>query len=281
MGIDITITAGPDSNTSHVSATGSVQHVITDKERGTFGLSDSALKSAVASYFGKAPNDAYLRSPTPWGDLYKTYSWPQVQTILNVESSEILGITSEPVIVKTQEFVNNSSKTGIFDVAISDQVENTASNQWSTGGELSIEEKISYSIDFIGEAKGEVSLKYSQSWGIGGSHSSSVTVGSTSGVTVELEPGESVVAELSASRGVMKVRLRYNAYLTGYVAVNYDPTYKDHHFWALPVGDVMKSGGIPNSVKSTEDIEVGYYSNSKIVLRDKSSGVQKATYFLT
>ncbi|WDV46639.1 hypothetical protein PV797_02830 [Clostridiaceae bacterium M8S5] len=280
MGIDILITAGPDGSASKVSATGSVQHVITDDERNTFKLSDSQLKSAVNKYFGKTPDDAYLRSPTPWGDLYKTYSWPQVQMVLVVESAEILGIQSQPVIVKTQEFVNNSSKVGTFDVAISESVENTSTSTWSVGGELSIEQKTSVSIDFIGEVSGGASLKYSQSWGIGGSHSSSVTVGSTSGVTVQLDPGETVIASLSASRGVLKVRLRYNAYLIGYTAVNYSSKYKDHHFWAMPVSDVMASAGISNSVKSTEDIEVGYYSNSKIELTDKDTGKKKATYFI-
>lgn len=278
MGIDVQIVAGPDGQSSSVKATGSIQHVITDEERNTFGLNDNALKNAVAAYFGKRPNDAYLHSPTPWDDLYKTYGWQQVSTVLVPEKAEILGMTSEPVIVKTQEFSNVSSKPGTFNVAISEQVSNTSSSTWSTGGTLTIGQKITYGIDFIVEGKGETSMSYSQSWGIGGTQSKTITVGSTSGVSVVLDPGEAIIASLSASRGSLKVRIWYNAYLIGTTAVNYNPKYKDHHFWSLPIGAVMSAGGITNSVKSTEDISIGYYSNSKIEIKDKETGVQKASY---
>lgn len=281
MGISISVVAGQDESASSVNASGTVQHVITDEERTTFRLGDKQLKDAVKAYFGKSPNDAYLHSPTPWHDLYKTYSWPQVQMVLVVKSAEILGITSEPVIVKTQEFVNSSSQKGTFNVGISESVNNTTSSNWSTGGTLSIGQKFSYSVKFLGEgAEGETSLSYSQSWGVGGQESKSITVGSTSGVSVALEPGESVLAELSASRGVMKVRIRYNAYLIGSTAINYNPTYKGHHFYGLGIGGVMAKGGIANAVVSTEDIEIGYYSNSKIELKDKVTKALKASHRL-
>src|SRR5690606_17389442 len=120
---------------------------------------------AVKAYFGKSPNDAYLHSPTPWDDLYKRYSWPQVQMVLIVQSAEILGITSEPVIVKRQEVSNNSKQTGIFNVGVSDSVDNTTSSNWNTGGELTIAQKVSYGVKFLGTgAEGETSLSYSQSW---------------------------------------------------------------------------------------------------------------------
>ena len=279
MGISINIIAGPDKSSSSVTAAGSVQHVITDEERTTFKLGDKQLKDAVKAYFGKSPNDAYLHSPTPWNDLYKRYSWQQVQTVLVVQSAEVLEITSEPTIVKTQEFENNSSQTGVFNVAISEDVSNTTSSNWSTGGSLSIGQKFSYGVSFLGAgAKGETSLSYTQSWGVGGQESKTVTVGSTSGVSVTLEPGEKVVAQLSASRGVMKVRIRYNAYLIGSTAVNYNPKFKDHHFWSLGVSGVMRSGNIVNSVQSTEDIEIGYYSNSKVELKDAASGTLKTSH---
>lgn len=277
MGIDITITAGQDEASSSVNASGSVQHIVTDDERTTFGIGDQQLKDAVAAYFGKAPNDAYVHSPTPWGDLYTTYSWPQVSMVLAVQSAKILEITSEPIIVKSQEFTNNSSQKGTFNVSISDTVEDTVSSNWSTGGTLTVGQEISYGIKPLGlGVEGKTSISYSQSWGVGGEHSTSLTVGSSSGVSVDLDPGQSVVAELSASRGVMKVRIEYSAYLTGCTAINYNPTYKDHHFWALGIEGVMAAGGIRNAVSGTEDIEIGYFSNSKIELKDKATGALKA-----
>jgi hypothetical protein len=276
-GITISIVAGADAAHSSVNATGSVQHVITDKERASFGVQDAALKNAVGKYFGKNPNDAYLHSPTPWNDLYKTYGWPEVQTLLVVQSAQITGITSQPVVVATKTFTNRSSKKAVFDASISDQVSNTTESNWSTTNTIEVAQKFTYNVGFLGAGGGgETSMSYSHQWGQGGSETKSITVGSSSGVSVELEPGESIEAQLAASRGVMKVRITYQARLIGSTAINYNPTFKDHHFWALDIGGVMQAGGLKNSIQFTEDIEVGYFSNAKIELRDPQGKLKNA-----
>lgn len=279
MGIDISVVAGSDASSSSVQASGSVQHIITQQERDSFKLNDNQLKNAVLVYFGKRPNDAYLSSPTPWGDLYKTYGWPQVQTVLVVDKAEIMGLTSQPVIVKTQEFVNNSSQKGTFNVAISEQLSNTATTSWNMGASLTVTEKITAGIDFIAKGSAELSMSLTTSFGVGGSNSKTVTVGSNSGVTVELDPGESIIASLSASRGSLRVRIWYRAYLVGSTAVNYNPPYKDHHFWSLPISGVMQAGGLKNEIMTVQDIEIGYYSNSKIELSDKLTGKAISTHY--
>ena len=58
----------------------------------------------------------------------------------------------------------------------------------------------------------------------------------------------------------------------------YNPTFKGYHFWGLSITGVMKSDNISNAVTSTEEIEVGYYSNSKVVLKNQDTGVVKAAY---
>ncbi|MFZ0495692.1 MAG: hypothetical protein WBE80_16375 [Methylocella sp.] len=278
MGIEVSIKAGADAATSSVNASGSVQHIITDTERKTFGIQDAGLKNAVGKFFGKEPNDAYLHSDTPWGDLYKTYGWPEVQTVLVVESATIRGITSEPVIVATKTFTNKSKVKATFNAGISDQVSNTSTSSWSQTDTITVGQKFTYKVEFLGAGGGgETSLSYSHAWGEGGSESKSITVGSQTGVSVSLDPGESVEAQLTASRGVMKVRITYKAYLIGVTAINYNPTYKDHHFWALDIGGVMAAAGLPLTKQFTEDIEIGYYSNSKIELKDAKGGV-KATF---
>ncbi len=268
-GITVQIIAGTSASTSSVSASGSVQHIITDKEVQTFGIQDKNLKAAVAKYFGKSPNDAYLHSETPWGDLYKTYGWPQVQTVLNVVSATVTGITSEPVIVAQQTFKNNSSVRGTFNVGISDTVTDTTESNWTTSSTVDFSQTVEYGISFLGTGGGgSTSMSYSQTWGQGGSESKSVAVGSSQGVTVELDPGESVQALLTASRGVMKVRIVYQANLIGSTAINYNPTYKDHHFWALDLPSVMQTSGINNSLQFTEDIQIGYFTNSEVELQN-------------
>lgn len=264
-GVEISIRAGRSVEESSVSASGSEQHIISDHERSTFGIENAALKAAVAKYFGKPPNDAFLHSPTPWKDLYKTYSWPQVQTILNIQSATITGITSEPVIVATKTLKNSSSKKGTFSAGISDQVTNTASSTWSNSNTVEIGQKFTYKVEFLGAGGGgETSISYSHTWGESKTETKSVTVGSTQGVSVELDPGESVQVQLTASRGVMKVRVVYLASLTGSTAVNYNPTFKGHHFFSLSLPGVMQTSGLAATKQIVEDIEIGYFSNAKV-----------------
>ena len=283
MGINISIVAGKDGSISTVKAQGTIQHVITDDERKAFKISpDEVLKSYINRYFGKAPDDVFLHSPTPWDDLYKRYNWTEVQIVLVVKSAEILGITSKPLILSNTPLVNNSSKKGTFHADLHETVIETVTSSWNTGGTLSVGETIEVSCEFLGVgAKGSTSLSYSQSWGIGGEKSQSIEVGSDAGVEVELDPGESVVALLSASQGVMKVRIRFNAYLIGHAALNYGKKFKDHHFWALPITNIMNGVGLTNSVLSVEDMEINYYCDSKVELIDQKTGVPKSTYKLT
>lgn len=283
-GFTISILAGKDKASSSVQVEGSVKHIITDEERATFGLSDLQLKQATAKYpffNGQQPDAAYLHNPTPpYGNNYG--DWPQVQTTLVYSSAEILGITSKPVALKTQTFTNDSSEPATFTVSISDSVSETASSNWSTGGTLTVGQKISYKIGFLGSgAGGETSLSYSQSWGIGGSNSKTVTVGSQSSVSVTIPPNKAIIASLSASRGVMTVRIRYNAFLTGYTYAYYKKEYKGYHSWGTPLPAIMANSDIPNSIESTEDIEIGYYSDSKIEIKDADTNEFLSTHFLS
>jgi len=79
MAFIIEIGVGRDRDSSSVRITGEEWHVINDNEANIFNITDKPLKEAVEKYFGKKPNDAYLHSPTPWNDLYKTYNWEQVK----------------------------------------------------------------------------------------------------------------------------------------------------------------------------------------------------------
>ena len=277
MSIEIIIKAGLTSEASSVSASGTDQHVITDTEVNSFGVQDRPLKDAIGKYFGKAPNDAYLHSPTPWNDLYKTYKWPQVETVLVPESATITGIGAQPTIVATQKFTNSSKVKGTFNVGISQQVTNTVSNTWSQTDTITVGQKITYKVGFLGSGGGgETSLSYAHSWGESKTESLAITVGTTSGVSVTLDPGESVTAQLSASRGTMNVRIVYKAYLIGATAINYNPTYRDHHFWGLDIGSVMAAGGIQNVQRFSEDMQIGFYANSQIELLDSQGKLKRS-----
>lgn len=261
----------PKNPNLQVDFSGNQVGVITDAERNSFKLNDGSLKDAVRAYFGKRPNDAYLRSPTPWGDLYQSYGWDQVVRTLVPRSAKILSISSQPQIVMQQIFENNSTKEATFNVGISQQVENSVSSAWSKGGELSVGQEISYGFNIEGLTGGSTTtFSYTSSWGKNMEKSETVTVGSSSAMEILIQPGQAVVAQLQANRGSIKMEVEYVASLSGATAVNYSPTYKGHHFWALDVRGVMSSGGLSNQMVSREVIEVGFYADSKVIVHDRS-----------
>lgn len=97
MGITVQIKPAVGGEGAQVTASGRVQHVITEQERACFGLDDAALKGAIEKYFGKEPDGAFLKGPTPWIDLYQTHHWPQVETVLVAQSAELLELSAEPL----------------------------------------------------------------------------------------------------------------------------------------------------------------------------------------
>ena len=268
LGLNIKITAGATPQVSSVSVTGSITHVITDSERQLFGITDAPLKNAVGKYFGKNPKDAYVRSPTPWNDLYKTYGWNQVTTVLTVTSATITGVTSKPSIIAQKSLVNDSPVKATFNTAIQESVTDTVETSWSETFGISFEQMFKYEVGFLGAGGGgETKFGFSAQFGRGASKSTAVQVGSSSSVEVELEPNKEVSAVLTATRSVLNARITYTASLTGYAAVNYNPRHKRHHFWALPIDAVMRASGLSNTRQITEDIQIGYYSNGKVVLK--------------
>ncbi|XP_049882323.1 spherulin-2A-like [Pectinophora gossypiella] len=272
--IQVEVSGEYDSNNPNlgVYVSGSESDVISDQERNTFALNDNNLKDAVRAYFGQRPNDAYVRSPTPWGDLYKTYGWSQVLRSLVPRSGRIVKITSEPQIIMKQIFENNSTKPATFNVGISQSVQNTVSSSWQTGHQLSVGQEIKYEFNLGMKFSGTTKFSYTSSWGQSTQKSTSVTIGATSAMQLTLQPGQSVLAELHASRGNIQVEIEYEANLAGATAVNYANTYKGHHFWALDVRAVMSAGGLKNSRLSKETINIGFYSDARVIVHDREIG---------
>ena len=258
-------------STGSATAYGSEVHIISDTELGTFGLAGDDLKAAVGAYAGREPNDAFVRSPTPWDDLYTKYSWPQVTTTIRPVSAEVIDQSVEPVIVAEVPFNNTSSQTATFDASANQEVRNTVSTSWSNSGSFTFTQTVNYEVEFQGTGGGvETSFGFSRGWGESGEESQTIVVGLRSGASVELEPGEAVYATIRASRGAMKVRVTYLATVGGFVACNYNPTHNDHHFWAYDVNGVLRAQELPTERLITQEIEVGYFFDSYVETSDVS-----------
>lgn len=264
-GITISLNVGLDGQSSSINASGNIIESISSHNIDAFGIGKSAITKVV------------LSNPKKYGPIVGVplaISYKDVITTIDVIDAEILGITSQPIIVKTQEFINNSDVEGTFNVSITDSVSNTSTSTWSVGGSLTITQKVSYGLKF--GASGETSMSYTQSWGIGGSESKTYTIGSTSGVTTTLKPGQAIIAQLSASRGVLKAKVNYNATCSGKILY----MGSGGPLLNIPITEIMSLGNISNSIKSSETMEVGYYSNSRVEIKNKADNKLISNHYL-
>lgn len=279
--IEVNIKVGKNVEQSRVELLGSSVELISDTERNTFKLSGSQVTEAAYRYHGGHPSGVYFRSPTPWGDMYSQYGWTPVSRTLVPKSAKIITIHTEPSVVARREFINNSTLKATYNAGISEEVEQTTSNSWSTSGDLTVGQEIEYGIDLgAAEIGGKTSISFSSGWGRDRSKSESIKIGTTSGVEVELLPGQAVVSELSAKRGTMEVEVVYEASLDGNVFCNYDEPHKGHYFWRYDVNALLSTMNLPRTVTSKEIIKIGFYSDATIIVRDVLSTNKIVTHSL-
>ncbi|HEV7229146.1 hypothetical protein [Brevundimonas sp.] len=265
----IKINGGKDVATSSIEASGSESFIINDEAITHFGLDVASLKKAVGKEMGKDPSDAYLKSPTPWGDLYKKDHLDQVTVVREVASARIIDLDMRPSMISSTIFENNSAHVAKVNCKITDSVTNTVESNWSKTNTLGVTQTVKYNISFLGAGGGgSTAFSYSHEWSKGGSESQSTTVGSESGAEVELDPGEKVKAILTASKGKLRIEVIYRTYLTGIVVANYSKKFNEHHFYYPHIQNVMRAANLEYEYFTTEVIEVGYYAESHVNVVD-------------
>lgn len=267
--IQVDIMASEEASERQVHISGSDVSTISDEEIETFQLYEGNLKEAINKYLGTTPDSVYLKSPTPWNDLYKTFGWQQVTRILKPIRAKMFSVKFAPELVIRQFFNNTSSKPVTYKAHVFQKVEDTIASIWETRGELYAGLNISYGFDIKAMAvSGKATMSYTSRWGQNVMKSQTVTVGSEVGLEIILQPNQRAVAELFATRGEMSVQIDYEASLGGNLAVNFENGYKDHHFWGLDVNKVLMAGGMNRTVWSSENITLNYFADSEVTVRD-------------
>ncbi|XP_013178598.1 PREDICTED: spherulin-2A-like [Papilio xuthus] len=271
--ISIDVNIGNTPNNITINYSGFEVNVIGKKEIELFKISNANIKQAVKEHYGRKPNNVYLKSPTPWGDLYKKYKWEEVSRVLTVKSAIIKSINKKQIIILSHDFENVSNNTIKVNTGISQTVENTITTSWAKSKETTISQDIEYEVNVMfGKAAGKTGISFTSTWGESEERSESVTISASSSVETELKPGQAATAVLSASKGSLEVEVLYLATLRGNVVVNYKSAYKGHHFFGPSVDGVMKSGGIDNEVIIKEIINIGFYTEANLKVYDKVSG---------
>ena len=272
LSVDIKVVMINDKPQVKASASGTVLQVISNDQEQALGINGTSLTRAVDKYFGKAPNNVYVKSPTPWGDLYNKYNWQQTSFNMTAVKADVISVTSTPTILSTNTFRNTSSVVATYNASMSYSTNTTLTSSWSTTTTVTTGVKITASAEFEGiGGSEEFSITQSTADQKGGSTSHSTTLTAGSGVQVTLQPGQTVHAHLISSVGTAKVRVTYRVNAEGFVAVNYNPTFKGHHFWALPAKNVMAAGGISMDGTQVQDFEITYFSNATVTVTDQEA----------
>lgn len=272
--INISVTCGRNVSDITVTHTGRDEKIVDVEDTKQYGIRDNELKEHIKVHLGKKPTDVFLKSPTPWGDLYKEYHWEQVKRILKVKSATIMGINYKPVIVHSQDFENAFNNTIKVNTGISHTVETTVTTSWSKTNEFQVSQEIEYKLDVLfAKIKGVTGFSYTSAFGQTVEKSEAVTIGTTSGMETELNPGQSCTAVLSANKRYFEVEVKYIASLKGVVAVNYKKRFHGHHFYGPSIADVLESAGKVNEKTITENIRIGFYSDASLKVYDKMSGL--------
>ncbi|MBM7114901.1 hypothetical protein [Archangium primigenium] len=257
------------------SATGSETHVINDLEIGTFNL--WAIRTWIGNYSGRVPEDAFLRGPTPWNNLYAVYGWPEVQTIVGAYSVQVLGTTTQPVALVNRDFDNrNNSIPATYSTQLTTQVNTTSTSTWNSTNTVTVGQSLKYGFTIFGTGvEGTTTFSYARNWGEGGSKSTSTTVGTTDTISVTVPAYQMRRATLSATKGTMRIRVKYRARLSGCAATNYYPKLNGHHFYCYDATNMLATSGQPTIKEMTEDMEIGYYSNATLSVYD-TQGVRQS-----
>ena len=259
-----------------VNYTGNETQVVTDEDISSFNIGSGNLLAALNHTMGKQPNNVYLRSPTPWGDLYNTNNWKQVTRVLKVKSAKVKTLERHPVEVSKQIAQNPSTHSIKVTTGMSRTLENTLTTSWTKEGESTLSQDVEYEVNVgIANVGGKTGFSFTSIFGVSEEKAKAETLSTYNSVEVELKPGEAVTAVMMALAGNLEIEVVYEAHLTGILALNYYPTYKEHHFHGVEIEQIYPYEGIKRKVITTETIRINYYAEAQLQVNDEKLKTNK------
>ncbi|XP_047541109.1 spherulin-2A-like [Vanessa atalanta] len=263
--IEVEITAN-NNEVNDVHITGASMAILGEKDKSTFGLTEDNLKKAMEK-MGMNPDNMFLNSPTPWGDLFKTLIWEPTRMSFEPKKATILSKNSEQVLIKSKNIHNKNTEPLTLKIDMKQLVKNTVTSKWSKEGELevgNINYKFNLNVpeieDFSFISNGLEDMEKFVP----------MTIGGMSEIT--LKPKQDVVAELYATAMHTMVRVDYETRLTGNVALNFDKKYEGHRFWSVDINMLLTAGELKKVVHSSEIIEVVHFTEPKVLVKDATTG---------
>ncbi|CAG9573036.1 unnamed protein product [Danaus chrysippus] len=260
--VDVTTRDGQD-----VGAVGSSVRTVTEADMKTFGLTEEVLRKSVWSYLGAVPDNVFYKSPTLFGDLYKTLNWEPVKMMMTPINTSILSVAMEPTLVMTKHLFNNKTEDLDIKTDVHQTFVNTVSATWDKEGELGVE-KIRHGFDFD-TAMDHSYFSFVSKMGEDFERSWPMTLHTE--VQVTLKPDQHVIAEVYATKRTAIMRVDFETTLTGTVAINFDKEYKGHRFWSLDINTLLLSDGLNRSMHFSEVLELVHFTEASLVIKDANT----------
>lgn len=270
----VNIQASKNFNLCTASATGLEIHTITGTEQQAFGLYGDRLIQAVTAGAGARPDTIWLYDPTTGGadntsdssynHCYSKFGWQPVTTTLRAITAVPLGVSTSPVIVNHAQWINNTNHVVNYSAGLSVQESETVSHSWTNSNKVSLDDKIAIKIGIKDVAEGslETTFGYEHSWSDTTTESKAITVGTNASAQSAVPANSTETAYLFSNLGSALYRVTYQATLSGIVMYQYVKWYKDHRYYGMDVNDVLARMGVSNVITITQDIGVGFYSDS-------------------
>lgn len=290
VGFTLAINAGDNRETSSVTlndtaghplAPGSTleAHTLSDDDLRKFGIDG---RSGLVKFFRQIGAGDVVNACASDCDDWSFTDHPEhppTKMQLTFQKAEILDFHAENTALASENFDNVSSIPALFTSNLAVSKTNSSTTSWSESNSFTFNQSIKYQIGFLGTgAGGSTGFSYNHSWGEGGSETTSTTIGTTSGVSVTLQPKQHVTATLSATQGTMRVRVTYTAALTDGSAVIWNiprPFPTDGHLDQVfpKLEPALAANGRTTNVQVIQDLDIGYFSGGKIEIKDSLGNV--------
>lgn len=187
--------------------------------------------------------------------------------------ARIIEVKSKPAARVARKQKNRSKKVATFDISLEDSISTefsrSTSNEWSVGSETTV------SVEIGGElSQAKTTVEQTISFGYTRGEEESKTKGDSitvsSGIEVELQPGEEAVASMSCSRGQIIVDVDYECSLTGTAMFAFAKRHhngrRDHY---IDIERLLPLVGSDNLIRVTDRMGLGFVSEGEAVLEDR------------
>lgn len=284
-GINIEVLPGLTPDETRVKATGSDSAGATPTLRDAFGLNDQgAVTRAMKNLDPAHHNYTYVWCPGPNEPLpgyWHSVAFPDGSHLTDADLVRLSTnpgtpgkptVNTIPVIVDKTIFDNAEQDHQIQYVStINDTVTDSSTSSWNKSQTAGVSIGTTVKVGLEGsEASGTTTMSYSDTWGKGGSSSTTTSIADGAQIWDNVPAHQCAVAALTAERGRLSVDVPYTATITGWCVGHstghHSGTTEHFYNYGVRVGDLLREMGRTTTASATQTVSVDFYAQDKLAV---------------